>query len=195
MMSDMPKVELGRPATYDDLVALPEHLVGEIVDNELWASPRPAPRHSWAEGQLMVELGAAARKGGSGGPRGWKILPEPELHFGRQVVVPDLAGWRRERLPRLPEKAYFELAPDWLCEVLSPSTARLDREKKLRVYAEAGVGHVWLVDPLARTLEVLRRAAASWTILATHAGRDLVCVEPFEGVELSLARLWEDEAP
>jgi Uma2 family endonuclease len=142
MMPHMPKIELGRPATYDDLVALPEHVVGEIVDDELWASPRPAPRHAWAKGQLMAELGTLLRGGGPGGPRGWTIHPEPELHFARQVLVPDLAGWRRDRLPRLPETAFFELAPDWLCEVLSPSTARLDRERKLRVYASAGVGHV-----------------------------------------------------
>ena len=194
MMPHMPKVELGRPATYDDLVALPEHLVGEIVDDELWASPRPAPRHAWAEGQLMGDLVAASRLGGSSGPKGWKILPEPELHFGRQVVVPDLAGWRRERLPRLPETAYFELAPDWLCEVLSPSTVRLDRDKKLRVYAAAGVGHVWLVNPIARRLEVLRRAGDSWKCLATHADGDVVRAEPFEALELALARLWDDES-
>ena len=193
MMPDMPKVELGRPATYDDLVALPEHFVGEIVDDELWASPRPAPRHAWAEGQLMGDLVAASRLGDPNGPKGWKILPEPELHFGRQVVVPDLAGWRRERLPRLPDTAYFELAPDWLCEVLSPSTARLDRDKKLRVYAAAGVGHVWLVDPIARTLEVLRREGDSWKCLATHSDGDVVRAEPFEALELTLARLWNDE--
>jgi Uma2 family endonuclease len=195
MMPDMPKVELGRLPTYDDLVALPEHLVGEIVDDELWTSPRPAPRHAWAEGQLMAELGTRLRGGGSSGARGWRILPEPELHFGRHVVVPDLAGWRRERLPRLPEKAYFELAPDWLCEVLSPSTERLDRDKKLRVYAASAVSHVWLIDPLARSLEVLRRAGAAWTCVATHAGRDVVQIEPFEELDLGLARLWDDDEP
>jgi Uma2 family endonuclease len=195
MMPDMPKVELGRSAFYDDLVALPEHLVGEIIDDELWTSPRPAPRHAWAAGQLMAELGTRLRGGGSSGPSGWRILPEPELHFGRQVVVPDLAGWRRERLRRLPEAAFFELAPDWLCEVLSPSTERLDRDEKLRVYAGAGVGHVWLVDPLARTLEVLRRAGTSWTCVATHEGRDVIRVEPFEALDLSLRRLWDDDEP
>jgi Uma2 family endonuclease len=195
MLTHMPRIELGRSATYADLVALPEHLVGEIVDDELWASPRPAPRHAWAEGQLMAELGGRLRGGGSSGPRGLRILPKPELHFGRQVVVPDLAGWRRERLPRLPETAHVELAPDWLCEVLSPSTMRLDRDKKLRVYAEAGVDHVWLVDPLAHSLEVLRRAGTAWHCIATHAGRDVVQVEPFENLDLALARLWDDEEP
>jgi Uma2 family endonuclease len=194
MLPDMPKVELGRPATYDDLVALPEHVVGEIVDDELWASPRPAPRHAEAHSRLGYRIGAAYDEGGGDrGPGGWRIIFEPELHFGRQVVVPDLAGWRRERLPRLPETAYFELAPDWLCEVLSPATARLDREKKLRVYAAAGIGHVWLLDPLARTLEVLRRDARDgWTVVATHAGAVTVRIEPFEATELPLGWLWEE---
>jgi hypothetical protein len=194
LLPHMPKVELGRPATYDDLVALPEHVVGEIVDDELWASPRPAPRHA-AAGLALGSMLVPAFQFGGVGPRGWHFLVEPELHLGRQVLVPDLAGWRRGRLPRLPETAYFELAPDWLCEVLSPSTARLDRTTKLRIYAERGVDHVWLVDPLARTLEVLRREGASWTCLATHAGHDAVRVEPFEELELRLARLWEDEEP
>jgi Uma2 family endonuclease len=109
------------------------------------------------------------------------------------VVVPDVAGWRLERLPRLPDTPYFDVAPDWLCEVLSPSTARLDRAKKLRVYAEAGVGHVWLVDPVTRTLEVLRRDGTRWTLLGTHAGQDVVRAEPFEELELSLPQLWGEE--
>jgi Uma2 family endonuclease len=195
MLSHMPRIELGRTATYADLVALPDHLVGEIVDDELWTSPRPAPRHAWAQGQLIAELGSRLRGGGSGSAGGWRILPEPELHFGSQVVVPDLAGWRRERLPRLPDTAYFALAPDWLCEVLSPSTEWLDRDKKLRVYAGAGVGHMWLVDPLARSLEVLRRSRASRKCVATHSGHDVVRAEPFEALDLQLARLWDDEQP
>ncbi len=163
------------------------------MDDDLWTAPRPAPRHAWAAGQLMVALGSRARGGGPGGPGGWRILPEPELHFGRQVVVPDLAGWRRQRMPRLPDAAYIELAPDWVCEVLSPSTEWLDRDKKLRVYAGAGVGHVWLVDPLARFLEVLRRDGAAWTRVAAHADHDVACAEPFESLGVHLAVLWDDE--
>ncbi len=98
-------------------------------------------------------------------------------------------------MPRLPDVAYIEASPDWVCEVLSPSTERLDRDKKLRVYAAAGVGHVWLVDPLARSLEVLRRAGAAWTHVATHVGRDVACEEPFEALDLHLALLWDDEQP
>ena len=195
MMPDtnMPKVELGRPATYDDLVALAENLVGEIVDDELWASPRPAPRHSTAESALGAILMPPFHFG-KGGPGGWRILTEPELHLGSQVLVPDIAGWRLERMPKLPDTAYFSVAPDWVCEVLSPSTARLDRAKKLRIYAEVGVGvgHAWLVDPILRTLEVLRRDGTAWTLLTTHAGDGLVRVEPFHAVELDLGLLWEE---
>jgi Uma2 family endonuclease len=191
MMPDMPKVELGRSATYDDLVAVPEHLVAEIVDGELWTSPRPAPRHATAHTELATRVNAAL--GGAGGPGGWRILFEPELHLGTHVLVPDIAGWRRTRVPRLPETAYFTLPPDWVCEVLSPSTAQLDRAKKLRVYAEHGVPHAWLVDPLARTLEVLRLESGRWSLLDTHAGTAMVRAEPFEAIELELGALWEEE--
>jgi len=187
----MPKVELGRPATYEDLVALPEHVVGEIVDDELWSSPRPAPRHARAYGGLGALLMPAfdfARNG----PGGWQIVDEPELHLGRHVLVPDLAGWRRERMPRLPETAFFPLAPDWLCEVLSPSTAQLDRAKKLRIYAEHRVAHAWLVDPIARTLEVLRNDSATWTLLTTYAGDVTAGIVPFEAIEFPLGLLWAD---
>jgi len=109
------------------------------------------------------------------------------------VLVPDLAGWRRTRLPRLPDAAYFSVFPDWVCEVLSPSTASLDRVKKLAIYAREQVGHAWLVDPAARTLEVLRLEAGRWTILATHAGADVVRAEPFADIDMELASLWADE--
>jgi Uma2 family endonuclease len=192
MLTHMPRIELGRSALYDDLVALPDTVVGEIVDDQLWAAPRPAPRHAWAAGQLMAELGSRLRGGGSG-KGGWRILPEPELHLGRQVVVPDLAGWRRERLPRLPSTPYFDLAPDWLCEVLSPSTQQLDRDKKLGVYAAAGVNHMWLVDPLMRSLEVLRRAGSEWMYVAHHEGLEIVHAAPFAELGLALPLLWDED--
>jgi Uma2 family endonuclease len=195
MLSHMPRTALGRTATYADILALPDHLVGEIVDDDLWTAPRPAPRHAWAAGQLMVELGTGLRGHGNDGRDGWRILPEPELHLGRQVVVPDLAGWKRAHLPRLPDAAYFEAPPDWVCEVLSPSTERLDRDKKLGVYAAAGVGHVWLIDPLAQSMEVLRRSGAGWTVVATHVGHDVACAEPFDRLGVHLALLWDDEEP
>lgn len=178
------------PATYDDLLKVPEHLVAEIVDGDLHATPRPAPRHAAASSGLGGALHGPFDKG-RGGPGGWRILDEPELHLGRDVVVPDLAGWRRERLPDLPEQAYFSVAPDWICEVVSPSTAALDRVKKLAVYARERVSHAWLVDPLARTLEVLRLENGRWTIVSTCSGADVVRAEPFEAIELDLTLLWE----
>ena len=144
-----------RPATYDDLVKVPDIQVAEIVDGELHASPRPAPRHARA-GSLLGSRSQGRTASRLGGPGGWWILDEPELHFGQNVLVPDLAGWRRTRMPRLPDTAFFPLAPDWVCEILSPSTALLDRAKKLAIYAREGVAYAWIVDPLAGTLEVMR---------------------------------------
>lgn len=183
-----------RPATYDDILALPEHVVGEIIAGELVVSPRPAPRHAVAASVLGGELGPPYH-GGRGGPGGWWILDEPELHIGRDVLVPDLAGWRRDRMPTIPDTAYFTLASDWVCEVLSPGTARLDRQKKLVVYAREGVADVWLLDPLERMLEVLRLDQGRWTIVSVHAGDDEVRAEPFEATVLPLRRLWADEPP
>lgn len=180
-----------RPATYEDLLALPDHVVGEIIDGELFVSPRPAPRHAVAATGIGSEIWGPYQ-GGRGGPGGWWILFEPELHLGRDVVVPDIAGWRRARLPRMPEEAYFTIAPDWLCEVLSPKTARIDRLKKLRVYAREQVGHVWLLDPIQRTLEVLRLDGPRWTIVTVHGGAEIVRAEPFDALELDLSRLWAD---
>ena len=180
-----------RPATYEDLVKLPDHLVAEIIDGELHASPRPAPRHAVAYARATCLLGSAFDSGRTG-PGGWWILAEPELHLGRDVLVPDLAGWRRTRMPRVPETAYFPLAPDWICEVLSPSTASLDRTKKLAIYAREGVGHAWLIDPIVRTLEILRLEAGRWTIIVTHAGEAAVRAEPFDAIEFTLGEFWAD---
>jgi Uma2 family endonuclease len=181
-------------ATYEDVLNAPENKVAEILDGELFLSPRPAPRHAVASSRLGRVLGPFDE--GPGGPGGWWILDEPELHFGDHVLVPDLGGWKRERLPTIPEEAFFTLAPDWVCEVLSPSTARLDRGVKLRVYAEAGVAHVWLVNPIDRTLEVLRLQGATWTIVGVVTGSEVVRIHPFEAIELQLGRLWPDaEAP
>ncbi len=181
-------------ATYEDVLNAPENKVAEILDGELFLSPRPAPRHSVASSRLGAAIGSAFDRdaGDPGGPGGWWILDEPELHFGEQVLVPDLAGWRRGRLPAIPDEAYFSLAPDWVCEVLSPSTERFDRSRKLRIYAEAGIAHAWLVKPTDRTLEVLRLREGAWTIVGVWEDAASVQVEPFETVELELGRLWAD---
>ena len=183
-----------RPATYEDLLRVPDHFVAEIVDGELYATPRPSPRHSSASTGLGGVLHGPFDRG-RGGPGGWRLLFEPELHLERDVLVPDIAAWRRERLPQIPDEAFISLAPDWVCEVLSPSTAALDRVRKLAVYAREGVAHAWLVDPIARTLEVLKLDAPRWSIIATHEGRDVIRAEPFNAIELDLTLLWDDPPP
>lgn len=168
---------------------MPDYLVAEIVAGELHTSPRPASPHAFAASSLGMDLGSAFQKG-RGGPGGWWILDEPELHLGEDVVVPDLAGWRRETMPEVPNEAFFTTVPDWLCEVLSPSTSRLDRTGKLPVYAREGVGHVWLLDPLQQTLEVYRLLDGQWLLVSTHAEADRVRAEPFDELELDLSELW-----
>ena len=184
---------LRRDATYADLEALPPEVVGQLIDGELYAHARPASPHALAASVLGVELGGPFHRG-RGGPGGWVLLYEPELHFGRDVLVPDLAGWRRERMPEMPRVPFFELAPDWACEVLSPSTAGVDRVKKLGVYLRQGVTHLWFVDPEARTLEVLRRlgegAPSRYVLAQSFCGEEPVRAEPFDAIELELGALW-----
>ena len=184
-----------RGPRYEDLFEIPEHLVAEIVDGEIHATPRPSPRHARASSVIGSNLLERfdRRTGDPDRPGGWSILDGTELHLGSDIVVPDLAGWRRERLPRIPEAPYFTLAPDWVCEVLSPTTEQLDRSKKKRIYAREGVAHLWLVNPVIRTLEIYRKAGAFWQELATYAGDEKVRAEPFEAVEIDLRRWWEIE--
>lgn len=183
---------LRRRATYDDLRAVPAHMVGEIIDGELIVSPRPAKPHAAATTALSEELGPPFKRG-RGGPGGWILLFEPEIHLGSDVIVPDLGGWRRERMPVLTNaEAYFTLASDWVCEVLSPSTAGTDRVQKLPLYARERVNHVWLVDPLQQTLEILRREGERWMIVAVYRGEAKVRAEPFDAIELDLSILWAD---
>jgi Putative restriction endonuclease len=177
-------------AAYEDLFGLPAHHVGEIVHGVMHVSPRPALAHAAAASALSEELGPPFRRG-RGGPGGWIFLYEPEIHLAENVVVPDLAGWRRDGLP--PDAltgACAKVAPNWLCEVLSPSTARLDRGEKLAIYRDEGVAHVWLVDPALQTLEVLRLDGATYRLIATFLGASRVRAEPFDAIELDLALLW-----
>ncbi len=184
-----------RRATYDDVLAAPAHVVAEILHGVLHTSPRPAPAHALAASRLGGELSPPFSRG-RGGPGGWWILDEPELHFrSGDIVVPDVGGWRVEAMPALPETAYFEAVPDWICEVLSPSRAATDRAEKMPIYADAGVAHAWLVDPLLRTLEVFRRVETRWLLLGTFQGEAMVRAEPFDAVELELASLWASATP
>jgi len=157
-------------------------------------APRPAFAHAHAASALGADIGTPFFRG-KGGPGGWWILDEIELHFDNDILVPDLAGWRRERLPKppSPREPFMTLAPDWVCEVLSPSTARVDRRLKLPVYARAQVANVWFIDPMLRTLEVLRRQREGWLLVGTFSDREQVRAEPFDAVELDLGGLWLQE--
>ncbi|MBK6727016.1 MAG: Uma2 family endonuclease [Xanthomonadales bacterium] len=177
------------PARYEELLALPRERVGEIVNGVLYSHPRPAPKHIVSASLLGGRL-IAPYHSGHGGPGGWWVLDEPECHLGPHVLVPDLAGWRRERMPTLPETAWFELAPDWVCEILSPGTARLDRVEKMPIYAAHGVEHLWLLDPILRTLEAYRREDGRWLLLGSHADQDVVRLPPFDAIDLELGSLW-----
>jgi Uma2 family endonuclease len=177
-------------ATYEDVLNAPENKVAEILDGELFVSPMLAPRDCVVHSRLLGTVGHALREG-KGSRDSWWILPKPEVHLGEHVVVPDIGGWRREDVPILPDD-YFSTRPAWLCEVLAPTTERFDRARKLRIYAEAGVGHAWLVKPTDRTLEVLRLRDGAWTIVGVWEDAAVVWAEPFEAIGLELGRLWAD---
>ncbi len=178
-------------ATYEDLFALPDNVVGEIINGRLVTHPRPAPKHAQAYSVLGGELSGPYHLGRNG-PGGWWILDEPEIHLAAEIVVPDLAGWRRSRMPKLPQIAWFELAPDWVCEILSPGTARTDRSEKLPIYANHGVGHAWLVDPDQRTLEVFENRDGKWLLLAVLKDDAQVSQPPFDAIRFPLANLWAE---
>jgi Uma2 family endonuclease len=184
-------------ATYQDVIDAPEHVVAEILGGELVLSPRPSPRHALAEGCLFSVL-RAPFVDGEAGPGGWVLLPEPELHFttdGLDVLVPDLAGWRRERLPAMPETAAVTVAPDWVCEVLSPGTEKRDRSIKMKIYAREGVSYLWFLQPDGQILEAYRLAVGRWENIATWkvgaANATIVRAVPFDALAFDLANLWK----
>jgi Uma2 family endonuclease len=165
-------------------------MVGQIVGGALYANPRPSHEHGAAATELTVELGTPFRRG-RGGPGGWRFIAEQELHLGENVVVPDISGWRSERYPLHETTPYFTVAPDWLCEFLSPSTERLDRFQKLPIYAHNGVQHCWYADPIKRTLEVFILSGTNYIVGPTFADNDPVTAPPFEAHTFNLGVLWE----
>ena len=181
-------------ATYADVLSAPADLVAEIIDGELVTHPRPSPRHGVASNALGAELTGPFQKG-VGGPGGWIFIDEPELHLGGHVVVPDMAGWRQERLVLSPDARFIEVAPDWVCEVLSACTEQRDRGSKRRIYAEVGVGHLWLLDPRRQTLEAFELRDGSWSPASTWRSDDIVRAPPFEAIAISLADLWPLDRP
>jgi Uma2 family endonuclease len=183
-----------KPATYADIEALPPNVVGEILFGNLNSHPRPAPRHSAAASRIGGLLGPPFDFG-NGGPGGWIILDEPELHLDPHVVVPDLAGWRKERLAGRKDLAWFEEAPDWVCEVLSPSTRANDVGPKRQIYSEYGVHHLWYIDPISQTLEVFTRVEKQWLLGPVFLGQAKVSAPPFDAITFDLGLLWPFDPP
>lgn len=178
-----------RCATYQDVIDSPPNMIAEIIGGELRLSPRPGGPATVVGSAIGKKLGSLFERD-DGGPGGWLILWEPELHLGDEVVVPDLAGWRLERMPVGPDDAFFTIPPDWICEVLSRSTEKTDRTEKMPIYASFGVQYAWLVHPRRRTLETFRLRDGSWSATGVRKDTDRARIEPFDAIELDLARLW-----
>lgn len=181
-----------RPATYEDLLAVPDRFVAQILDGELVTLPRPSLDHGEAAWGLTAALDGPFRRG-RGGPGGWWILAEPEVHLGTDVVVPDLAGWRRDKVPERPRGAYATAAPDWVCEILSPSTARRDLGQKALLYHRFEVPWYWTVDPVAGFVQVLRHTPEGYLVDAVAGPGEPARLHPFDAVALDLGRLFGAE--
>lgn len=189
MNEPLPKVQ--SPATYQDVLNAPSNMVAELINGALHLQPRPRARHGLASSSLGGELHNPFGRG-RGGPGGWWIIDEPELHLADDILVPDLAGWRRDRMPEFPDAAFFDLAPNWVCEILSPGTRQFDLTEKREIFGRAGVAHLWLVDPDARTLEAFELKDAAWVLLTALKDDDPVSVPPFDAIEFPLSALWPD---
>lgn len=181
-----------RRATYEDVLRAPPNHITQVIFGVLHSMPRPAIPHARASSVLgaLVQFPFGL---GIGGPGGWLILDEPELHLGPEpdILVPDLAGWRLDR-GQTPDQhaAWTTIAPDWVCEILSPSTHKIDRADKMDIYLREQVSHVWLMDPVEKLLEVYRHGGNSWDRLAIHHGNTRVRAEPFHELEIDLTPLW-----
>ena len=187
-----PLPQIQQTATYQDVLDAPEHMVAELISGSLHLQPRPAARHGLAGSMLGAKLASPFGLGDGNGPGGWWIIDEPELHLDEDVLVPDLAGWRKERMPEFPDTAAIDLAPDWVCEILSPGTRRVDLTEKRPIYGSAGVAHLWFVDPIARTLEAFENRDGEWTLIAALKDAEEVSVPPFDAIEFPLSALWPD---
>ena len=180
------------PATSADIEALPPHVTGEIIFGSLVTQPRPAEEHAIAASSLGGVLHPPFQFGSGGGPGGWLIVDEHQIRLGPHVIVPDLAGWRRERLTGGP---VADIVPDWICEVLSPSTGKRDRTDKMRIYAAYGVKFLWLLDPLDFVLEAYRLHEKSWLLVQTFSDQESVSAPPFDAISFPLGQLWPLASP
>lgn len=177
-------------ATYEDLLALPEGTRAELMGGEIVVLPAPMPRHLRTQRALGRWIGGPFDDDdGFGGPGGWWLIPECDVRLAEDVVRPDLAGWRRARLPE-PDVRPIEVVPDWICEVLSPTSAAYDRVTKRRLYGATGVAFYWIVDPEARTLEAYRLEGERWVEVGSYDEHDVARIPPFEAIEIPIARLF-----
>ena len=183
--------KVSEPATYQDVLDAPPHMVAELVDGKLHIQPRPAKRHVWARSVMGIEIGASFGRG-MGGSGGWLIIDQPELHLGGDVVVSDIAGWRRETMSEVMEGEYFTQAPDWVCEVLSPLTRQFDQGEKRAVYVREKVRHLWFLDPDAKSLEAFELRNGLWVLLETLVDDAPVLLPPFDAISFPLDALWPE---
>ena len=185
---------IDKPATYADIEALPPNVVGEILFGRLVTHPRPTRRHGGAASILGVLLGGPYQLG-VGGPGGWIFVDEPELHLGDDIVVPDIAGWRVERVTEPAEQAHFEVPPDWVCELMSPRTEAHDRGEKRRIYASNGVAHLWYFDPRVPLMEIFERQDMNWLLLDTIKEDGEINAPPFPELTFALDLLMPFDKP
>jgi Uma2 family endonuclease len=189
----MPDPAPKHPATWEDLEDVSDEYVGEIFDGEMILRPRPGVPHARASSRLgAIILGPFDF--GAGGPGGWVILDEPRIKFGANTLVPDIAGWHKERFEE-PARGPITVIPDWVCEILSPGTEGNDRGRKMKIYARDGVSHMWLMSPGDRALEVFRLRDGEWLLVNVHEGTARVRAEPFDAIELDLGLVWGDDMP
>ena len=187
----VPRQTCTQSATYQDVLDAPPHKVAEIIAGTLHLQPRPAARHAWAGSAIASKLFDPFHHAPEG-PGGWWIVAEPELHLSEDILVPDFAAWRRETMPVYPDTAFFQIAPDWICEVLSPSTRRHDLTSKRDAYARERVSHLWFADPDARTLEAFELREGVWSLIAALADNATVSLPPFHAISFALGALWPD---
>ena len=185
-------VHARRPATSADIEALPPDVIGEIINGALFTQPRPSVQHSFSATSLTDEVVGPFQKG-RGGPGGWTFLTEPELILGPHTLVPDLVGWRKDRMPRVPRTKRVEnICPNWVCELLSDATEKRDRGEKRVIYAAYGVDHLWLVDPRVCSVEVFQRQDRQWLAIGYYTDSDKVAAPPFEAITMDLSVMWPE---
>lgn len=189
-----PAVKLSGPATLADLEALPEHMKGELIDGVLYAMTRPRAVHQGIAGAVFADVLMPFQRG-RGGPGGWWILPEPGIELPRAPEIsPDVAGWRRERMPALPVNRAINVVPDWVCEVLSPTTRGYQLLVKRRLYAASGVPFLWEIDRESQTLSVLRLEGGRWVDLGAYRDEEEARLPPFEAAAINVREWWLAEA-